>query len=71
MAATAFFGIGLISLVGHANDAKMVSGVWKYIIFISALIFVIVPAIPSGRHNTFGVIHGKAHKISRHDHPGS
>jgi hypothetical protein len=48
MAATAFFGFGLISLVGHTNNAKMVRGVWRYITFISALLFVIVPAIPSG-----------------------
>ena len=48
MAATLFFGVGLISLVVHANQSSMVEGVWRYIIFISALVFVTVPAIPSG-----------------------
>lgn len=47
-AATAFFGIGLISLVGHANNAEMLKGNWRYLSFISALLFVVVPAIPSG-----------------------
>jgi hypothetical protein len=47
-AATVFFGIGLISLVGHANHAQMVNGVWRVVIFISALLFVIFPAILSG-----------------------
>lgn len=48
MAATSFFGIGLISLVGHANNAEMINGIWRYVAFISALIFVVAPAIPSG-----------------------
>jgi hypothetical protein len=48
MAATAFFGVGLISLIGHANNAKMIKGAWRYVAFISALLFVVVPAIPSG-----------------------
>ena len=48
MAGTAFFGIGLISLIGHANNAEMLKGKWRYVAFISALIFVSVPAVPSG-----------------------
>lgn len=48
MAATAFFGVGLISLVGHANNAEMILGFWRYVAFISALIFTVAPAIPSG-----------------------
>jgi hypothetical protein len=48
MAATLFFGVGLISLVVHINKSQMVEGIWRSIIFISALIFVLVPAIPSG-----------------------
>jgi len=48
MAATAFFGIGLISLVGHVNNSEMITGTWRYVAFISALIFVAAPAIPSG-----------------------
>ncbi len=48
MAATLFFGVGLVSLVIHANKSQMVEGIWRYIIFVSALVFVAVPAIPSG-----------------------
>lgn len=48
MAGTAFFGVGLLSLIGHINNAKIVEGAWRYVAFISALIFVVVPAIPSG-----------------------
>ena len=48
MTATAFFGIGLISLIGHANNAELLKSTWRYVAFISALIFVSVPAIPSG-----------------------
>lgn len=48
MAGTAFFGIGLISLIGHANNSEMLKGFWRYVSFISALIFVSAPAIPSG-----------------------
>jgi hypothetical protein len=48
IAATAFFGVGLISLVGHTNQNQMVKGIWRYVTFISALLFIAVPAIPSG-----------------------
>jgi hypothetical protein len=48
IAATLFFGVGLISLVGHVNQSGIVKGIWKYVIIISALVFVAVPAIPSG-----------------------
>ena len=48
VAATLFFGVGLISLVGHANQSGMVEGFWRYVIFVSALVFVAVPTIPSG-----------------------
>ena len=48
MAATLLFGVGWISLVIHANKSHMVEGFWRYIIFVSALVFVSVPAIPSG-----------------------
>ena len=48
MAATAFFGVGLISMIGHVNNAKIVKGAWRYVAFVSALLFVVVPAIPSG-----------------------
>ena len=48
MAAILFFGVGLFSLVYHANQSRMVEGIWRYVIFFSALVFVAVPAIPSG-----------------------
>jgi len=48
MSATVFFGVGLISLVCHVNNAEMIKGFWRYVIFISAIIFVTVPAVPSG-----------------------
>lgn len=47
-AATACFGVGLISLACHANHHQMMQGVWRYVIFISALLLVSFPAIPSG-----------------------
>ncbi|MEW6718631.1 MAG: hypothetical protein AB1345_14165 [Chloroflexota bacterium] len=48
MTATLFFGVGLILLVVYAIRGRVVVGVWRYIVFISALIFVSAPAIPSG-----------------------
>ena len=48
IAATVLFGVGLISIVFHANQCRMVEGIWRYVIFISAIIFVAAPAIPSG-----------------------
>ena len=48
IAASVLFGIGLISIVFHANQSRMVGGIWIYVIFISAIIFVVAPAIPSG-----------------------
>lgn len=48
MAATLFFAPGLISLVIHVNQNELVAGPWRYVIFISALMFVSAPAIPSG-----------------------
>lgn len=48
IAATVLFGVGLISIVFHANQSRMVGGIWRYVLFISALIFVAAPAIPSG-----------------------
>jgi hypothetical protein len=48
MVATVFFGVGLISLVGHANNAGAIQGWWRYAAFISTLLFTILPAVPSG-----------------------
>ena len=47
-AATALFGMGLISLTIHTNRAGLVAGPWRYVIFISSLFFVTAPIIPSG-----------------------
>jgi hypothetical protein len=48
IAGTLFFGVGLITLVIRVNKSGLVGGVWRYVIFICALIFVSAPAIPSG-----------------------
>jgi len=48
MAATLFYGVGLVSLVVHVIRSGMVSGIMRYIIFACVLVFVVVPAIPSG-----------------------
>jgi hypothetical protein len=48
MAATLFFALGLISLVIHVNQNELVIGSWRYVVFISALVFVSAPTIPSG-----------------------
>lgn len=48
MMATLFFGVGLIVLVIHTIRGGLVAGGWRYFVFISALIFVSAPAIPSG-----------------------
>lgn len=48
MVATLFFGVGLISLVIHVIRSGTVKGNLRYLIFLSALVFVSAPAIPSG-----------------------
>jgi hypothetical protein len=48
IAATLFFGIGLFIITGNSIQHKLVKGVWRYVIFLSALIFVSVPIVPSG-----------------------
>lgn len=48
MAATLFFGIGLFIITRNASQQNLVKGLWRYIIFVSALIFVSAPIIPSG-----------------------
>ena len=48
MAATLFFGIGLFMIISNSIQYQLVKGIWRYIIFVSALVFVSVPAIPSG-----------------------
>jgi hypothetical protein len=46
--ATGLYALGLISMVVSVIRAELVAGVWKYVIFVSALIFVVAPAILSG-----------------------
>lgn len=48
MAGTLLFAVGLFAMVSQVNQNRLVSGIWRYIIFIAALAFVSVPAIPSG-----------------------
>jgi hypothetical protein len=48
MAATGFYALGLISLVIHVIRVELIIGLWRYMVFISALVFVSAPAIPSG-----------------------
>ena len=48
MLATIFFAFGLISLVIRIIRAGLVEGIWRYVIFSSALVFIIAPAVPSG-----------------------
>jgi hypothetical protein len=48
MAATVFFGIGLFMIISNSIQSHFVKGIWRYIIFVSALVFVSAPAIPSG-----------------------
>lgn len=48
MAATLFFGIGLFIIISNSIQYHLIKGIWRYIIFVSALVFVSVPAIPSG-----------------------
>jgi hypothetical protein len=48
VAATFFFGIGLISLVVILNQNEILPRTSGYIAFISAIIFVAAPAVPSG-----------------------
>jgi len=48
MAGTIFFAVGLFIITGNAIQVKLVEGICRYIIFISALIFITAPAIPSG-----------------------
>ena len=48
MAGTLLFAIGLFIMISNLIQQKIVKGTWRYIIFISALVFVSAPAIPSG-----------------------
>ena len=48
MAATLFFGVGLIALAVHVNRVQLVRGASRYLVFVAALLFLVIPAIPSG-----------------------
>jgi hypothetical protein len=48
MAATLTFGAGLLLLVRDAISAKLVRGKGAWIMAISAVLFIVFPAIPSG-----------------------
>ena len=48
VAGTLFFGIGLITMVLFLIRSGLLSGPFRYIAFISALVFAVAPAIPSG-----------------------
>ncbi len=48
MAATLFFGIGLFMMISSSIRSHLLEGIWRYVVFVSALVFVAAPAIPSG-----------------------
>ena len=48
MAATLFFGVGLIALAVHVNRVQFVRGATRYLVAIAAVLFMVIPAIPSG-----------------------
>ena len=48
MAATFLFGFALLSTVYQVNKSRLVNRIWSYIMFIFALVFIAIPAVPSG-----------------------
>jgi hypothetical protein len=42
------FALGLFIMISNVIKHEVVEGIWRYVIFISALVFVSAPAIPSG-----------------------
>jgi hypothetical protein len=48
MVGTLSFTVGLFIITGNLFQARIVEGIWRYVIFASALVFVSAPAIPSG-----------------------
>jgi len=51
--ATLLFGVGLIGLTRSAIRGGIITGIWRYIVFGSAIALMVVPAIPSG-YGLFG-----------------
>jgi hypothetical protein len=48
MLATTLFAIGLISMTVRTIQAGLVTGAWRYVVFIASLIFIAAPAVLSG-----------------------
>lgn len=48
MAGTVIFAVGLFIIISYTIQHQIVEGIWRYIIFVSALVFVSAPAIPTG-----------------------
>ena len=48
MVGTLSFAVGLFIITGNIIQTRIVEGAWRYVIFVSALVFVSAPAIPSG-----------------------
>ena len=48
IAGTICLAIGLFIMISNLIQHQIVEGIWRYIIFLSALVFVSAPAIPSG-----------------------
>jgi hypothetical protein len=48
VAATLLFGAGLIALALHVVRAQFVHGASRYVVFVGAVLFVVIPAIPTG-----------------------
>ena len=48
IAATLFYGAGLIALAAHVIRVQLVRGASRFLVFVGALLFMVVPAIPSG-----------------------
>jgi hypothetical protein len=48
MGGTILFGLGLIMLVIRVIRIGIVTGIWRFVVFLSSIIFISAPAIPSG-----------------------
>ena len=48
IAGTLCLAIGLFIMISNLIQHQIIEGIWRYIIFLSALVFVSAPAIPSG-----------------------
>jgi hypothetical protein len=47
-AATLLFGAGLVALALHVIRAQFIRGASRYVVFVAAVLFLAIPAIPSG-----------------------